>query len=90
MRMRADEIRALADEMHDDQPKAIMRRIAAEYEKLVEWAEKGSDPLFAQQVRQVRHVSRDSTCLVLGKQLPLAAERGEPNFTGRRKFGTMT
>jgi hypothetical protein len=44
MRMRAEEIRALADEMHDDQPKAIMRRIAAEYEKLVEWAEKGSDP----------------------------------------------
>ena len=59
-------------------------------EKLVEWAEKGSDPLFAQQVRQLRHVRRDSTCLVLGKQLPLAAERGEPNFTGRRKFGTMT
>jgi hypothetical protein len=44
MRMRAEEIRALAEEMHDDEPKAIMLRIASDYEKLVEWAEKGSDP----------------------------------------------
>jgi hypothetical protein len=43
MRMRAEEIRALAEEMHDDEPKAIMLRIASDYEKLVEWAEKGSD-----------------------------------------------
>jgi hypothetical protein len=44
MRMRAEEIRALAEEMHDDEPKAIMLRIASDYEKLIEWAEKGSDP----------------------------------------------
>jgi hypothetical protein len=44
MRMRAEEIRALAEEMHDE-PKAIMLRIASDYEKLVEWAEKGSEPL---------------------------------------------
>jgi hypothetical protein len=41
--MRAEEIRALAEEMHDE-PKAIMLRIASDYEKLVEWAEKGSEP----------------------------------------------
>jgi hypothetical protein len=43
MRMRAEEIRTLAEDMHDDEPKAIMLRIAADYEKLVEWAENGSD-----------------------------------------------
>jgi ABC-type phosphate/phosphonate transport system substrate-binding protein len=42
--MRAEEIRTLAEDMHDDEPKAIMLRIAADYEKLVEWAENGSDP----------------------------------------------
>jgi hypothetical protein len=42
--MRAEEIRALAEEMHDDEPKTIMLRIAADYEKLVEWAENGSEP----------------------------------------------
>ena len=36
--------RALAEEMHDDEPKSIMLRTAADYEKLVEWAEEGSDP----------------------------------------------
>jgi hypothetical protein len=44
MRMGAEEIRALAEEMHDDEPKAIMLRIASDYEKLIEWAEKGSNP----------------------------------------------
>ena len=39
-RMRAKEIRALADEMKEAKPKAIMRRIAEDYEKLAEWAEK--------------------------------------------------
>jgi hypothetical protein len=44
MRMRAEEIRTLAEEISHDEPKAIMLRIASDYEKLVEWAEKGSDP----------------------------------------------
>jgi chemotaxis receptor (MCP) glutamine deamidase CheD len=44
MRLRAEEIRTLAEDMHDDQPKTIMLRIATDYEKLVEWAENGSDP----------------------------------------------
>jgi hypothetical protein len=39
-RMRAKEISALADEMKEAEPKAIMRRIAEDYEKLAEWAEK--------------------------------------------------
>jgi hypothetical protein len=42
--MRAEETRTIAEEMHDDEPKAIMLRIAADYEKLVDWAEKSSDP----------------------------------------------
>ena len=39
-RMRAAEIRALADEMCELQPKAKMLRIADEYDRLAEWAEK--------------------------------------------------
>jgi hypothetical protein len=54
MRMRAEEIRTLAEDMHDDEPKMIMLRIATDYEKLVEWAEKGSEPSFIlrQQLRR--------------------------------------
>jgi hypothetical protein len=42
--MRAAETRALADEMKVDEPKVIMLRIAADYERLAEWAEKNSIP----------------------------------------------
>jgi hypothetical protein len=42
--MRAAEARARADEMKEAGPKAIMLRIAADYEKLAEWAEKNSVP----------------------------------------------
>jgi len=42
--MRAAETYALADEMKEADPKAIMLRIAADYEKLAEWAEKNSIP----------------------------------------------
>jgi len=42
-RMRA-EARAQADELKEAEPKAIMLRIAADYEKLAEWAEKNSVP----------------------------------------------
>ena len=45
-RMRADEVRAHADEMKEAEPKAIMLRIAADYEKLADWAEKNSTPFW--------------------------------------------
>jgi hypothetical protein len=43
-RMRAAETLALADEMKETEPKAMMLRIAADYERLAEWAEKHSSP----------------------------------------------
>ena len=41
-RMRAAETHALAEEMKELQPKAMMLRIADEYDRLAEWAEKNS------------------------------------------------
>jgi hypothetical protein len=42
--MRAEETRARAHEMKEAEPRAIMLRIVADYEKLAEWAEKNSVP----------------------------------------------
>jgi hypothetical protein len=43
-RMRAAETRARADEIKATEPKAIMLRIATDYERVAEWAEKNSVP----------------------------------------------
>ena len=50
-RMRAAETSALADEMKEDEPKAIMLRIAADYKRLAEWAEKNSTPFWLEKER---------------------------------------
>ena len=42
--MRAAESRARADDMKEAEPKAIMVRIAADYERLADWAEENSTP----------------------------------------------
>jgi hypothetical protein len=42
--MRAAEARARADEMKEVEPKAIMFRIAADYDRLAKWAEENSIP----------------------------------------------
>jgi hypothetical protein len=42
--MRAAETRARADEMKEIEPKSILLRIAADYERVAEWAERNSVP----------------------------------------------
>jgi hypothetical protein len=49
--MRAEETSALASELKEVEPKAIMLRIADDYERLAEWAEKNSSGLHI--VRQI-------------------------------------
>jgi len=42
--MRAAEVLALADEFKEAEPKEVMIRIAADYERLAKWAEENSTP----------------------------------------------
>jgi hypothetical protein len=41
-RKRAEEMHTLAENMHDPLTRRTMLRIAADYDRLVEWAESGS------------------------------------------------
>jgi len=50
-RMRAEETRTLAEDMKEAEPRAMMLRIAAEYEKLAEWAEENSTPFWLENKR---------------------------------------
>ena len=53
--MRAAETRASAEEMKEIEPKAIMLRIAADYERLAEWADKNSVPWWDKKRKDKRH-----------------------------------
>ena len=44
--LRAIQIRALAEEMTEAEPKAIMLRIADDYDRLAQWHEKNALPIF--------------------------------------------
>ena len=50
-RMRAEETRAVASEMNEAEPKAVMLRIADDYDWLSEWAEKNALNLFGERRR---------------------------------------
>ena len=50
-RMRAEETRVLAEDMKEAEPRAIMLRIVAEYERLAEWADKNSTPFWLEKKR---------------------------------------
>jgi len=59
--MRAAETLALADEMKEAEPKAIMLRIVADYEKLADWAEKKLSALVGQETGELGPVGSRPT-----------------------------